>query len=41
LTGQKKIDAVVSKINATSMKCLGYKTYAEVFAECGGVALAS
>jgi IS30 family transposase len=40
LTTQKKIDKVVSKINATPMKCLGYKTPAEVFAECGGVALA-
>jgi IS30 family transposase len=41
LTTQKKIDKVVSKINATPMKCLSYKTPAEVFAECGGVALAS
>jgi IS30 family transposase len=41
LTTQKKIDRVVSKINATPMKCLGYKTPAEVFAKCGGVALAS
>ncbi|MDR1533457.1 MAG: hypothetical protein LBS62_14975 [Clostridiales bacterium] len=41
LTTQKKIDKVVSKINATPMKCLGYKTPAEVFAKCGGVALAS
>jgi IS30 family transposase len=41
LTTQKRIDKVVSKINATPMKCLGFKTPAEVFAECGGVALAS
>jgi IS30 family transposase len=41
LTAQKKIDTVVSKINATPMKCLGFKTPAEVFAKCGGVALAS
>jgi IS30 family transposase len=40
LTTQKKIDKVVSKINATPMKYLGYKTPAEVFAECGGIALA-
>jgi IS30 family transposase len=39
LTTQKKIDKVVSKINATPMKCLGFKTPAEVFAKCGGVAL--
>ncbi|MDR2796090.1 MAG: IS30 family transposase [Spirochaetaceae bacterium] len=41
LTTQKEIDKVVRKINATPMKCLGFKTPAEVFAECGGVALAS
>jgi IS30 family transposase len=40
LTTQKKIDTVVSKINAMPMKCLGFKTPAEVFAKCGGVALA-
>jgi IS30 family transposase len=40
LTTQKKIDKVVSKINAMPMKCLGFKTSAEVFAKCGGVALA-
>jgi IS30 family transposase len=40
LTTQKKTDKVVSKINATPMKCLGYKTPAGVFAKCGGVALA-
>jgi IS30 family transposase len=39
LTAQKKINKVVSKINATPMKCLGYKTPAEAFAQCGGVAL--
>jgi IS30 family transposase len=39
LTEQKGIDKVVRKINAIPMKCLGYKTPAEVFAECGGVAL--
>jgi IS30 family transposase len=37
---QKKINKVVNKINATPMKCLGFKPSAEVFAECGGVALA-
>jgi IS30 family transposase len=41
LTTRKKIDKVVSKINATPMKCLGFKTPSEVFAKCGGVALAS
>jgi IS30 family transposase len=41
LTTQKKIDKVVNRINATPMKCLGFKTPAEVFAKCGGVALAS
>ncbi|MDR2501330.1 MAG: IS30 family transposase [Treponema sp.] len=40
LTAQKKIDIVVRKINATPMKCLGFKTPSEVFAKCGGVALA-
>jgi IS30 family transposase len=40
LTTQEKIDTVVNKINATPMKCLGFKTLAEVFAKCGGVALA-
>jgi IS30 family transposase len=41
LTTQKSIDKVVRRINATPMKCLGFKTPAEVFAKCGGVALAS
>jgi IS30 family transposase len=41
LTTQKSIDKAVSKINATPMKCLGFKTPAEVFAICGGVALVS
>jgi IS30 family transposase len=41
LTTQKSIDKVASKINATPMKCLGFKTPAEVFAICAGVALAS
>jgi IS30 family transposase len=41
LTTEKKIDKVVSKIKAMPMKSLGYKTHAEVFAKCGGVALAS
>jgi IS30 family transposase len=41
LTTQKKTDKVVSKINAMPMKCLGFKTPAEVFAKCAGVALAS
>jgi IS30 family transposase len=40
LTARKKIDTVVSGINATPVKCLGFKTPAEVFATCGGVALA-
>jgi IS30 family transposase len=39
LRTQKKIDKVVSRINAMPMKCLGYKIPAEVFAKCGGVAL--
>jgi IS30 family transposase len=41
LTTQKEIDKVVNRINATPMKCLGFKTPAEVFAECGGVAFVS
>jgi IS30 family transposase len=41
LTTQKKLDKVLSKINSTPMKCLAYKTPSEVFAKCGGVALAS
>jgi IS30 family transposase len=41
LTRQKKIDSVVRKINAMPMKCFEFKTPAEVFAKCGGVALAS
>jgi IS30 family transposase len=40
LTEQKEIDTVINKINLTPMKCLSYKTPAEVFAELGGVALA-
>jgi len=40
LTNQKEIDNVINKINSTPMKCLSYKTPAEVFAELGGVALA-
>jgi IS30 family transposase len=40
LTSQKQIDKVVSKINLTPMKCLGYKTPNEVFAKLAGVALA-
>jgi IS30 family transposase len=39
LTTQKRIDTVVNKINATPMKCFGFRTPAEVFAKCGGVAL--
>jgi IS30 family transposase len=39
LTTQKEIDKVARKINEMTMKCLGYKTPAEVFAEYGGVAL--
>jgi IS30 family transposase len=35
------MDKVTSKINATPMKCLGFKTPAEAFAICAGVALAS
>jgi IS30 family transposase len=41
LTGQKEINKVVNRINSTPMKCLGYKTPAEVFAKFAGVALAS
>jgi IS30 family transposase len=41
LTTQKSIDKVVKRINATPMKCLGFKTLAEAFAKCGGVALVS
>jgi IS30 family transposase len=40
LTGQREINKVVDRINSTPMKCLGYKTPAEVFTEAGGVALA-
>jgi IS30 family transposase len=36
---EKGIDKVARKINAMPMKCLGYKTSAEVFAECVGIAL--
>jgi IS30 family transposase len=41
LTTQKYIDRVMNEINSTPMKCLAYKTPFEVFADCGGVALAS
>jgi IS30 family transposase len=41
LTTQKSIDKAASRINAAPMKCLGFKTPAEVFVKCGGVALAS
>jgi IS30 family transposase len=41
LTSQKRIDKVVSKINAAPLKCLGIKTPAEVSVKCGGVALVS
>jgi IS30 family transposase len=41
LTTQKELDKVVRRINATLMKCLGYKTPAEVFAQYAGVALVS
>jgi IS30 family transposase len=40
LTTQKEINRIVCKINSTPMKCLGYRTPAEVFAKPGGVALA-
>jgi IS30 family transposase len=40
LTGQKELNKAADRINSTPMKCLGYRTPAEVFAECGGVALA-
>jgi IS30 family transposase len=40
LTTEKKIDKIVNKINAMLMKCLGFRTPAEVFAKCGGVAFA-
>jgi IS30 family transposase len=39
LTEQKGIEKEVRKINGMPMKCLGYKTPAEVFTEYGGVAL--
>ncbi|MDR3342921.1 MAG: IS30 family transposase [Treponema sp.] len=39
LTHQKEIDIVVSKINATPMKCLGFKMPTEVFANYTSVAL--
>jgi hypothetical protein len=35
LTEQKEIDNNINKVNLTPMKCLGYKTPAEVFAELG------
>jgi hypothetical protein len=41
LTIQKKLDKVTNRINATPMICLGFKTPAEVFVKCGGVAFAS
>jgi IS30 family transposase len=40
LTTQSKINKVLIKINSTPMKCLGYKTPNEVFANLSGVALA-
>jgi IS30 family transposase len=40
LTTQKQIDKVLVKINSTPMKCLGYKTPKEAFANSAGVALA-
>jgi IS30 family transposase len=40
LTNQEEIDKILIKINSTPMKCLGYKTPAEVFANFAGVALA-
>jgi IS30 family transposase len=39
LTTQKQIDKVIRNINSTPMKCLGYKTPYEVFANLTGVAL--
>jgi IS30 family transposase len=41
LTSQKEINRIVKRINSTPMKCLGYKTPAEVFAKSAGVALAA
>jgi hypothetical protein len=41
LTTQKELDRVVRRINATPMKCLGYKTPAGIFAKYAGVALVS
>jgi IS30 family transposase len=40
LTNQKQIDRVIRKINSTPMKCLDYRTPAEVFAKLAGVAFA-
>jgi IS30 family transposase len=40
LTSQKEINRIVSRINSTPMKCLSYRTPAELFAKSGGVALA-
>ncbi|MDR3342553.1 MAG: IS30 family transposase [Treponema sp.] len=39
LTHQTEIDTVVTKINATPMKCLGFKIPAEVFANYTSVVL--
>jgi IS30 family transposase len=41
LTKQHELDKVVNKINAMPMKCLGFKTPSEVFAQLTGVALAT
>jgi IS30 family transposase len=41
LTSQREINRIVKRINSTPMKCLGYKTPAEVFAKSAGVALAA
>jgi IS30 family transposase len=39
LTSQKEINKVAGRINSTPMKCLGYRTPAELFAGFSGVAL--
>jgi IS30 family transposase len=39
LTSQKEINKVVGRINLTPMKCLGFKTPLEVFAEFAGAGI--
>jgi IS30 family transposase len=40
LTTQQELNRIVNRINSTPMKCLSYRTPAELFAQSGGVALA-